>query len=205
MRWKCLGEKSEKYRERNRVKWGTDRTGCLNSTSSKSWQMQVSRGIEISVKEVSRKMVIDSWGIEEVSRNNSTKPRTEARSIHQVSRSYRGCRTILDQSTRYREAVGIAIRKSWKSSTNSKVSRRYRGGVKPAFKTSFSRWEKHRHECNPTCNSTNNPINIFSSQNHFSIKILRTWIFKKKRTHTLNKSNQFYISKTSQDSLVSIH
>ena len=24
-------------------------------------------------------------------------------------------------------------------------------------------------------------------------------------THTLNKSNQFYISKTSQDSLVSIH
>ena len=27
----------------------------------------------------------------------------------------------------------------------------------------------------------------------------------KKHTHTLNKSNQFYISKTSQDSLVSIH
>ena len=26
-----------------------------------------------------------------------------------------------------------------------------------------------------------------------------------KNTHTLNKSNQFYISKTSQDSLVSIH
>ena len=26
-----------------------------------------------------------------------------------------------------------------------------------------------------------------------------------KETHTLNKSNQFYISKTSQDSLVSIH
>ena len=26
-----------------------------------------------------------------------------------------------------------------------------------------------------------------------------------KHTHTLNKSNQFYISKTSQDSLVSIH
>ena len=27
----------------------------------------------------------------------------------------------------------------------------------------------------------------------------------KTHTHTLNKSNQFYISKTSQDSLVSIH
>ena len=28
---------------------------------------------------------------------------------------------------------------------------------------------------------------------------------KHTHTHTLNKSNQFYISKTSQDSLVSIH
>ena len=28
---------------------------------------------------------------------------------------------------------------------------------------------------------------------------------KNTHTHTLNKSNQFYISKTSQDSLVSIH
>ena len=27
----------------------------------------------------------------------------------------------------------------------------------------------------------------------------------KTHTHTLNKSNQFYISKTSQDSLVSLH
>ena len=29
--------------------------------------------------------------------------------------------------------------------------------------------------------------------------------FDPKHTHTLNKSNQFYISKTIQDSLVSIH
>ena len=38
--------------------------------------------------------------------------------------------------------------------------------------------------------------NIFQQKNvkHFDPK-----------THTLNKSNQFYISKTSQDSLVSIH
>ena len=59
---------------------------------------------------------------------------------------------------------------------------------------SFLRSEKHRHECNPTCNSTNNPINILSSQKHLS-----TIIFKHmdlKNTHTLNKSNQFYISKT---------
>ena len=132
-----------------------------------------------------------------MSRNNSTEPRTETRLIHLVSRSYRGCRAILDQSTRYRAAVEIAIKKA----EEARQTARYRGGVELAFKTSFSRCEKHRHECN----STNNPINIFSSQNHLSITILNTWIFKKKHTHTLNKSNQFYISKISQDNLVSIH
>ena len=190
MRWESLGEKSETYWQRDRVKWVPDHTGSLNSASSKSQQMQVLRGIEISVEEVSRKMVVDSWGIEEVSRNNSTEPRTEARSIHQVSRSYRGCRAILDRSTRDREAVGITIRKSWRSLTDNKVSRRYRGGVELAFKTSFSRWEKHRHECNPTCNSTNDPINILSSQNYLSIKILSTWIFKKKHAHTHTHTKQ---------------
>ena len=124
VRWERLGEKREKYRERDRVKWVPDRTGSLNSSSSKSRQMQVSRGIEISVKRSVEKMVVDGWGIEEVSRDNPIEPRIEARSIHQVSRSYRGCRTILDRSTRYREAVRIAIRKGRRSSTDSKVSRR---------------------------------------------------------------------------------
>ena len=163
MRWEHLGEKREKYRERDQVKWVLDCTGSLNSASSKSRQMQVSRGIEISVKRGVEKMVVDSWGIEEVLRNNPIEPRTEARSIHQVSRSYRGCRAILDRSTMYQVAVGIAITKSWRSSTDSKVSRRYWGGVEPAFKTSFSRCEKHRHECNQSCNSTNDPKNILSS------------------------------------------
>ena len=176
MRWESLGEKKEKYLERDRMKWVPNRIGSLNRASSKSRQMQVSGGIETPVEEGIEKMVIDSWGIEEVLRNNPTEPRTKVRSIHQVSRSYRGCRPNLDRSTKYQEVVGIVIRKSWRSSTNSKVSRRYRGGVEPAFKTSFSRWEKHRHECNPTCNSTNDPINILSSQNHLSIKILSTWI-----------------------------
>ena len=153
--------------------------------------MQISRGIEEAIEGGIKEKVVDSWDIEQVSRNNSSDPRTEARSIHQVSRSYRGGRSILDRSSRCQGAVGIAIRKSWRSLTDSKVSRRYRGGVEPAFKTSFSRCEKHRHECNPTSNSTNDPINILSSQNHLSIIILSTWIFK--NTHTLNKSNQFYI------------
>ena len=143
--------------------------------------MQVSRGVEEAIEE----MVVDSWDIEQVSRNNSSDPRIEARSIHQVSRSYRGGRSFLDRSTKYRGAVGKAIRNSWRISTDSKVSRRYRGGVEPAFKTSFSRCEKHRHECNPKCNSTNDPINISSSQNHLSIKILKHMGLKNTHTHTL--------------------
>ena len=108
-----------------------------------------------------------------------------------MSRSYQGCRTILDRSTRYREAIRITIGKSWRSSIDSKVSRRYWGGVEPAFKISFSRCEKHRHECNPISNSTSDPLNILSFQNHLSIIILSTWISKKKHTHTHNKSRQF--------------
>ena len=53
------------------------------------------------------------------------------------------------------------------------------------------------------------PLNQRSKQ-HF--KLLKTSLNKKnakhldpKHTYTLNKSNQFSISKTSQDSLVSIH
>ena len=92
----------------------------------------------------------------------------------------------LDQSTRCREAIkearaflidssgieelsGLQYEKGLRSSTDSKVSRRYQGGVEPHFKNSVSRGEKHRHECNPTCNLTNDPINTIISQNCFSI------------------------------------
>ena len=51
---------------------------------------------------------------------------------------------------------------------------RYRGGVKPACKSNFSRGEKHRHECNQVCNSTNDPNNILSSQKQLSEAILST-------------------------------
>ena len=146
--------------------------------------MQVLRGIEEAIEEaikVLRKWSSTDTSIEEVLRNNPSNARTKARSIHQLSRSYRGDRSFLDLSTRYREAVRNAIRKSWKSLIGSKVSRRYRGGVEPAFKTNFSRCEKHIHGCNPTHNSTNDPINKLSSQKNLSIKILSTWI---SNTHT---------------------
>ena len=134
-------------------------------------------------RKVSRKWSSTDTGIEEISRNKSSDTRSESRSIQQVSRSYQGGRSFLDLSTRYWEDVGNAIRKSLRSSRDSKVLRRYRGGVKLAFKISFLRCEKHRHECNPTCNSTNETINILSSQNHLSIKILSIWI-SKTYTHT---------------------
>ena len=101
------------------------------------------------------------------------------------------------------ESVEIAIRNSLRTWQIA----RCRGFVKVAI-NSFSRREKHKHECNQACNSTNDPINILSSQNHLSTTILSTKIpntHTHTHTHTLNKSNQFYISKTSQDSLVSIH
>ena len=38
------------------------------------------------------------------------------------------------------------------------------------LKTVFQRREKHKHECNQTCNSTKDPNNILNSQNHLSTK-----------------------------------
>ena len=111
-------------------------------------------GVEEQISRYQIRISIDPTGVEKLSRRQK-----HSRSIQQVSRSYRGGRSILDRSTKCR------------------------GGVEQAFKTNFSRCEKHRHECNPTCNSTNDPINILSSQNHLSIKILSTWILKKTHTH----------------------
>ena len=123
-----------------------------------------------SCREVSRNLsrqVSRKWSSTvEVSSNKESDPRTEARLIHQVSRSYRGGRSILDRSTRYRGAVRIAIRKKTQEARHIAS---YQGDVKPAFQNSFLRGEKHKHECNPTYNSTNDPINTIISQNSLSI------------------------------------
>ena len=47
--------------------------------------MQVSKGIEEAIEVGIEEMVVDSWGIEKVLKNNSSDPRTESQSIHQVS------------------------------------------------------------------------------------------------------------------------
>ena len=80
-------------------------------------------------QEVSRHLsrkVLRNWSstdtdIEEVLMNKPLDTRTETRSIHQLSRSYRGGKNFLDWSTKSREAVEITIRKSLRSSTDSKV------------------------------------------------------------------------------------
>ena len=114
------------------MRFGLHEEACMEpSVNLDRWG--VGDAVEVGVE----KMLVDSWGIDQVSSNNSSDLRTKARSIYQVSRSYRGGRSFLDRSTKYRGAVGIAIWKGLRSSTDSKVSRRYQGGVKPLFKTSF--------------------------------------------------------------------
>ena len=137
--------------------------GSLNrpSINIEKWRCwEVSRQLS---RKVSRKWFSIDTGIEEVSRNNPSDVRTIAWSIHQLSRSYRGSKSFLNLSTKYRKAVEIAIWKSLRSLIHSKVSRRCQGGVELAFRSSFSRSEKHKHECNPTCNSTNDPNTIKTS------------------------------------------
>ena len=94
------------------------------------------------------------------------------------------------------------LRRCWdcvkKNAWKARQIARYRGGVEPAFQNSFSRCEKHRYECNPTYNSTNDPINTKFSQNSLWIqKNFEHKDLQNTHTHTLNKFNQFYISKIS--------
>ena len=101
------------WRSLNRPSVNLDRWRCR----------EVSRHLS---RKVSRNWSSIDSGIKVVSRNKPSDIRTEARLIHQLSRSYLGGRNFLDCSTRWREAVKIAIRKSVRSSTDSKVSRRCR-------------------------------------------------------------------------------
>ena len=55
-----------------------------------------------------------------------------------------------------------------------------------------------QHTTQPMIQSTQKSLKIVSQSKNFEHKDLQN-------THTLNKSNQFFISKISQDSLVSIH
>ena len=143
-------------------------------------QLRYREGIEQQRVRFKNKSLIDLAGVEELSRRQEL-----SRSIHQVSRRCRDC-------------IKKNAWEAWQIA-------RYRGGVKTFFQNKFSRCEKHRYGCNPTYNSTNNPINTKISQNSLSIQ-KKFWAQgSPKHTYTLNKSDQFYISKISHNSLVSIH
>ena len=112
-------------------------------------------------RKVSRKTPSTDAAIQEVSRNEA---KTQEEKLD-PSTSYRGFKNVLNRSTSYLGSVEITIRKkAWKLDRQP--------GVKLAFKNSFSRREKHRHECNQAHNSTKDPISNLNSQNHLSITIL---------------------------------
>ena len=70
------------------------------------------------------------------------------------------------------------------------------------------RGKTHRKERNQASYSTKHPNNILSFQKisqQEKYQAFRSKTHTHTHTLTLYKSNQFYISKTSQDSLVSIH
>ena len=123
-------------------------------------------------RKVSRKTTSIDAVVEKVSRN---KAKTQEKNLDRST----SCREAIEDPKTfsidppsYRGSVEIAIR----NNLRARQIARCKGGVELAFKISFSRGEKHKHECNQACNSTNDPISILSSQNHLSIKILSTWI-----------------------------
>ena len=157
--------------------WGSCRGRCRESGCR---QLRYRSSIEQQKINFKNRSSIDPPSVEELSKRQEL-----SRSIHQVSMRCRDC---------------VKKKKTWEARQKA----RYWGGVEPVFQNNFSRGEKHRYECNPTYNSTNDPINtkISQSKKYFGHKDLQN---THTHTHTLNKSNQFYISKISHDSFVSIH
>ena len=142
------GEKSREIK-RDRVKWGLNHADPIYRSLV---ILNKSRGIE---RCRALKGSTDA-AIEQVSLGVHSKK--EARWIEELSRSCRDC-----------------DKKKLKSSIDKPGIEGCQEAVKIVLKTVFQRKEKHRHECNQTCNSTKDPNNILSFQNHLSTgKILST-------------------------------
>ena len=135
-RWRDKAIKREIKRQEVRIAQGKiyktlvklDRWRCRGRRQAKCWGF-CHRQIQVSRKCRGTK-TLDTWD--------------KAQLINQMSRSYRGDRNSLDRSTRCRGGVKIVIRKSMEARQIAKCQR----GVELAFKISFLRREKHRHECN---------------------------------------------------------
>ena len=121
----------------------------------------------------------------------------------QLLRSYRASRKFFNGLKQLSRSCRECDKKQLKGLDRQPSCREVSRSCRDYLKKKISRREKHRHECNQACYTTKNLNNILSSQNHLNKKTVKH--IDLKHTHTLNKSNQFYISKTSYDSLMSIH
>ena len=116
---------------------------------------------------------------------------TKKNEMHvRVSRSIKRCRESIEKkpTSMDQEAIEYLSRRQKLSRWIEKLLRSYRDCNKKKLKclidklgieklsrllkNSFSRREKHRHECNQTCNSTKDPNKILISQKHLSTRKL---------------------------------
>ena len=135
-------------------------------------------------------------------------------SIYRAYRNYlnrsRSCQDAIEtnsQKLRWIENAITAIEKGRsKGLINSLAVERCLEAIEK-LKNSFSKKRKTQIWMQSSIYSTKDPNNILSSQNHLLTRKMSSIYIQNTHTHThtLNKSNQFYISKTSQDNLVSIH
>ena len=141
-------EKNSKQRKMKSMQGNLNRSrgGEIGVKHKRRRQMQLSRIYRGTNQQKAKKISIDPPGVKNLSRRQEL-----SQSIHQVSRSCPDCD---------KEKLKKLNRQQGIEEVSSQL-------LKPVF----SRCEKHRHECNPTYNSTNDPINILSFQNHLSNKI----------------------------------
>ena len=137
--------------------------------------MQVSRGVEEAIEVGIQEMVVDSWGIEEQLIRSKNRSSIDPPGVKKLSR---------------RQELSRSIHQVW---------RRCRGGIKEVsshfLKLVFLEWKTQ------TWMQPNMHLNQWSNQhNNLSKSSLnknfKYMDLKNTHTHTLNKSNQFYISKT---------
>ena len=115
--------------------------------------------------------------------------------IKNLSRSYRD---NFQKASMDLKCIKIYREKKSKGLDRQLVVEIYREAIE-LDRNNFSKIGKHRNECNQASYLTKDPNNILSFQKHLSTKQCKAFKIQNTHTHThtLNKSNQFYISKIS--------
>ena len=134
------GIKRKRKRIRNHRLTRKRKTRCYGHKDNKKYAKHVKNNAckRISIdremaRQVSSIIDVDRCSCRGFVEGQINKRLKRSRSIHQVSRSYRGDRNLLDRFTRYRGAGEIAIRKILGSSTDSQLSRRCRASFSKHF------------------------------------------------------------------------